>query len=294
MTTSKYSNIFSAIILVVILLIGFSCGQVKNKKSHISVKDYKEYINSLDTTQLNSITKALDKIKLNFGNISKEKTDSLFIVFRRFYHKEIIEWSNNSTKLFNENYLNPKSEKVKKLKDSLSTFGVTIRMSEGIYYANPLPDFLKDNFSKNVSEAVSKYIVQRAHEEKEGFAEDASLIISPKDLLERTVFWEKYIQQFPNSSMINFAIHFYNIYLNVFTLGLDNSSVIEPNGNLSKEYLSAYEYCLINYPNTRTGKVILQELNLLKSKDSHKIEKIMIIVTGNQIQPREKEEPYSF
>ncbi|HHG86692.1 MAG TPA: SH3 domain-containing protein, partial [Bacteroidetes bacterium] len=70
--------------------------------------------------------------------------------------------------------------------------GIALEYPEGMLYLVESPDYMVQNFAHLASPPMKKYLLQRQIELKEGFSEDAGLLITPQKLAERLAFWDQF------------------------------------------------------------------------------------------------------
>lgn len=151
--------------------------------------------------------------------------------------------------------------------------GFKVQEEEGMPYVAFDRDFIVKYFYSYVSRTMKQYLVQVNKEEKEGFADDAALVISPVELADRTVWWEKFTQQTPPFLFTEQAKERKALYLRVLIEGTDNTPVMEGN-SLAGYYETAYDYLKQKYGNTQTGNLTTSYQNAVVRHDTLAVKQI--------------------
>lgn len=232
------------------------------------ISSFRQYLSTLDKKDPASIAKALDFFKTHFGAAAAADTrDEAFMEFRAFYYGVISQYNPiifSDAKL-QERLLSDKTRKeLESMKKQLSQYGLTLTMSEGTYYVSEEPGFLLKTFSSLVTPSAREYLKLRQKEIKEGFSEDAELLIPWKALADRIATWEKFLSTYPKAALAKQGLLHYNDYLATFLTGIDNSPVFNEKGALNPEVRQAYEYYVQKYPSTKSGQLVKQYYEILK------------------------------
>ena len=123
---------------------------------------------------------------------------------------------------------------------------------------------------------MKTYLVQQNKEDKEGFSEDAGLMITPKQLAQRVVWWEDFFLNNPYSLISPRAKANWIMYLDVLLSGMDNSPVVEYTDNtISTDYQTAYEYMQRSHPLSESNKFVAPYYKLLLKKDKNGAERLL-------------------
>ena len=127
---------------------------------------------------------------------------------------------------------------------------------EGMFIYRRQPNYLVDVFSNALPADQKEFLTRMAKDNQNIFYNDGALAISWKELTERALFWEKFIQKYPKSHFINDAKLLFNEYRYFIFFGLDNTPV-------SDEYA----------PNTWFDKDALQQIQFLSTQSQSSLAK---------------------
>ncbi|WP_454667558.1 hypothetical protein [Acinetobacter calcoaceticus] len=127
---------------------------------------------------------------------------------------------------------------------------------EGMFTYRRQPNYLVDVFSKALTRDQKEFLTRMAKDNQDIFYNDGALAVSWKELTERALFWEKFIQKYPKSHFINDAKLLFNDYRYFIFFGLDNTPV-------SDEYA----------PNTWFDKDALQQIRFLSTQNESSLAK---------------------
>ncbi|MDS7932717.1 hypothetical protein RMB03_11945 [Acinetobacter sp. V91_7] len=127
---------------------------------------------------------------------------------------------------------------------------------EGMFTYRRQPNYLVDVFSKALTTDQKEFLTRMAKDNQDIFYNDGALAVSWKELTERALFWEKFIQKYPKSHFIGDAKLLFNEYRYFIFFGLDNTPV-------SDEYA----------PNTWFDKDALQQIRFLSTQNQSSLAK---------------------
>lgn len=212
---------------IVIVMYSSACSQNSN-----AVKEYSKYVNSLKPNNFRNITLALNYYQKHFNNLSQEEKDYGYLVFREFYYKvdsvyaNILGTGDPNFEPENKIYHRccyPEFEKdvqVIEFKKSLAENGFTIGFgSEPGYFLSEFPGYMLGKFENYVSPVISDFLKLRDVDLNKPAYYDVYIWITETEMGERIKNWDKYIENYPNSPLLENAKNEMNIYLNDF-LGL--------------------------------------------------------------------------
>lgn len=97
-------------------------------------------------------------------------------------------------------------------------------VGEGYFKLKRHPRYVADIFSPYLPEAEAVFIRRMAQDNADILYSDAAISISAKELVERGVFWEKYIANYPNSPYLADAKYLFKEYEYLIFIGSDNSN----------------------------------------------------------------------
>jgi hypothetical protein len=243
-----------------------------------SAEEYNEILDMLDKNNLNSIRLA---VKL-FQNARADSLarDSMFAGFNDFFALIANSYLENNNILQNKTSEEVSDTTVTRIKSILSEYGMSLTTAEGEYYLEPETNWMLKNFGDNLSTAYHDFLVISAAEQKEKFAEDANVLISPDSLMARIIAWENFIGKYPSFISINKAEDYYTQYLEAFLAGTENSKVFDPTTKrLNENSRKAFEAYIQKNPGRKSSAVVREYYDLLKSSDflyTNKVDSFML------------------
>lgn len=269
------------------------CGRNSSSPS-VALLKYREYSKNLVKTDLSSISKALDKYKESFTTDPVEYRDSAFAEFRNLFYNIINNYSeifwNNAELMKKVNEKQNDDPTVKAFKSTLETNGLRLSVTEGSYYIDEKPDFLINNFKSYVSPGVNEFLNLRSRELEQGFSEDARLLITFRQLGERIITWQNYLNKYPESPMQAEAKFSFHLYLNTFLTGLDNSP-ISSDEVLLPEIKQVYSEFISKYKDTESGKIVEKFYAILSKNNFHLTDDLDDFYEENQIESMKGVQP---
>ncbi|GGH28980.1 hypothetical protein FAZ19_20935 [Sphingobacterium alkalisoli] len=236
------------------------------------VDQYEDYLLALDTTDINSMTKATNKFTEIFSKDDSVQNDEAILKFLAYQEKvelngneKIIDEREDYSSLVDVEYNN------KKIPNELSAFhkqinqnGFRIEQSEGMYYIKSSPAYIEQNFYRYASPTMEIYLRQLAKENIEGFAADGAIIIPFETFVQRTVWWEDFSQSVTNPAIRSKALEKYKSYLLFLTVGMNNTPAINYENKAEEYFVNAYTYLEEVHPTSDTFTTLRPYINLIK------------------------------
>lgn len=151
-------------------------------------------------------------------------------------------------------------DNVKKIASELKKAGLEFReVGEGITEIWTIPGYYSSLFKNKVTSDYEVYISQTDKESETNYAADAGLIISWEQLGDRLMFWENFMNKYPDSKLIKTVKQDYNYYLSDYLLGMDNTPTYERDqdkgtGKLNDENRAEFNRIIKKYPNSNAAK----------------------------------------
>ncbi|WP_426278296.1 hypothetical protein ACN9MN_02975 [Chryseobacterium sp. S-02] len=286
-----------------ILLVSiFSCkkeasktSQEKIEKDTISIVETKEDLFKPIDTTCSSKNKTEDyietlqwykqKTEKEIAQNSPEQNDKLYEAYSKIREKYIVCLSETLGKVLEEyvNYYDSESnsykfpENIRKLSAELKKGSLEFReVGEGYTEIWSVPDHYFSVFKNRVTPDYNTYIEQLSKESESLYSADAGLVISWKELGERTIFWENFIKKYPKSPLISGVKVMYNSYLYDYLFGMDNTPTHEhSDGTLYDENRQEFNRIIKKYPNSNVAKKSKELMSLFDAKvpeeEIHKI-----------------------
>ncbi|WCL49857.1 SH3 domain-containing protein [Leptospira sp. GIMC2001] len=244
------------------------------------VIDYKRFLSNLKGNNCSNLALAQKEIILRMKNISNPEKDYLIYYLYEYYQKVIDETHYNfgNTQEFSildqaaggqwdkskpyPDFLN------KKLKE-LKICGIKPDSTEGSAYLREDEDYMVSLFSKSASPTMREYLVQSSKEIQEGFMEDAGLVISPRKVAERALFWESLKKKSIGFVFLENIQSNFNIYKLTLLFGSDNTPAFSHSNprKLENDYKTTYEWIIQKHKSTEIGEVIFKYYDTLRKNN---------------------------
>ncbi len=229
---------------------------------------FKKYLDNLDTNKVESIAYAMDYINTCILASDTMSGDSCLLCFHRLFYEVV----NNIEDSIMTKYsivadsilMNAKTKEVNVFSDNMAQCGAGVFASEGGVYLDLLSNYENDNFKNRVTKDVQVYLTLREKELKEGFSEDAGLLISFDELYQRVKELEGFMNKYPKSTWVADAQYSYNEYLSTLLTGMDNSPVFDMETHVLKpEMKKLFQKIIKDDPGGKTTKIVTDFYNLL-------------------------------
>jgi|GEM_PF-4303557 len=140
------------------------------------------------------------------------------------------------------------------LVEEMKRIGYTfIDDGEGTIYFKINYSKIANTFPDQMSEELKLYLdIQQGDK----IASDAALLIPRRELEERIILLEGIILKSPNFKDINALKLLYQQWMQFYLRGIDNSPIIDNQGEVKREILNEFESFILKYPNSETSKIV--------------------------------------
>jgi len=198
--------------------------------------------------------------------------DSVYVLFDNVVNTAVNNF-NDSLELNYSTLLHRANRKIvdleiTKFKRCLDMCGLILLRTEGEDYVDVNYDYYYKLFKGRVSPALTDYLKIRKKELRQGFSEDAELVISFHQLYKRVITWEKFNMKYPDFFNREDAQNNYATYLSTLITGMDNSPLFDyDTGRLFPEIYNLYLKIISRHDSLKSTRVIQAYFNLLSTSD---------------------------
>jgi hypothetical protein len=227
-----------------------------------NITAFRNYIHQLDSSSAKSMDLSLKEFKRIFTNKSTGLCDTAYLVYQQFI--DTIELKIND-KLLNDTtqYMplftstNAPQELVNANKE-LIKYGFKYVASEGQVYIEQDRSYVLKNLLSLFSESMKTYLQQIEKENREGFMADASIVIQPKQHVDRIIWYENFISDNPDFILIKNCKSYKKAYLTYLFSGIDNTRLFADKEKmiLSPYFINAYNYVLKAYSDSEVATLL--------------------------------------
>jgi len=222
------------------------------------------------------------------NTFSESDKDSVFALFNQVFYSQVNIFNDSLeskySTILHKIDKNKVDAEVTEFKKCLDLCGMSLLNSEGDYYVDAKYDYYYDLFKDRVSPALNEYLKIRKKELKEGFTEDAELLISFNELYERVVTWENFNTRYPDFFIKDDTRFYYSSYLSTLITGLDNSQLFDTETEkLLPELNKLYLKIIFRNETLKSTKVIKDYYELLRSNNFKMPEKIDSFLKENDL-----------
>lgn len=190
------------------------------------------------------------------------------------------EYSNLVDKIEN----NISDNEVKSFKKCLDYCGLQLISGEGMLYITETNYYLYKLFKGKVSYQLDQYLSMRSLELRQGFADDAALMISYEELYERIISNEDFLTKYPDFFLKKEIEENQKLYLSTLLTGIENTPVFDyDNQVLLPEIKSLYEAIIAKNEYRKSTGIITNYYNLLKENEFKQTETIDKFMKENNL-----------
>lgn len=248
----------------------------------------KDQILSCSENELVSIPIAAAIIDKSIPSLNNIEKDSIYIFFNYTFYTAVNAF-NDSLELKYPDILQKidkgiNDPEIKEFKKCLDLCGLSLLNSEGSYYVDEKYDYYYDLFKGKVSAALNDYLKIRSKELKQGYSEDADLLIGFDDLYDRVVTWEDFMKDYPDFILLKDAEFNYTSYLSTLITGTDNSETFESETQtLYPGIKRLYEKIISHKDGKKSTKLISDYFDLLKRNDFKQPDNLDLFLKANNL-----------
>lgn len=228
-------KIFSFIILALLLS---SCKQNESKTIPDKTETMKDSVQDDHAAQIEQsdsdlaelFSKNKNEIILKLKSLSKEEANALY---EKYYEENGIllgKIDEKEAKLLDKFYSESEADKkeIKLLDQKLAKHQLQFdELGEGYVEITTKSDFYYAIFKDYVTPDYKEYLFLKSEENKMPYSADAGLIITFKDLGDRIISWENFMNKYPNSKLIPSVKEEYKNYQMDYLIGQDNTPTYE-------------------------------------------------------------------
>lgn len=242
-------------------------------QSNPKLAKYKSFADTLDKSDLNAALNAIEQFKLIFKNQNSSLCDSGFVYFQGVM--DSIETYQNS-KLQNDTIdysplwnNQPIPENLKVKQQILIQNGFKLSSTVGMAYIEQDRRFILQKFDSLLTASMKLYLSHIALENEQGFASEGRITISYKQLIDRIVWYEKFIAENQKFVFHTNCLNYKKAYFSYLLSGYENTPLYKDDTKttISDYYLKAFKYLQITYPHTETAKLTKPYYDALISKN---------------------------
>ena len=262
--------------------------KIKNEQQKTDFSSVKNEMLSCSEFDIVSIPIAEKIIEKSIVTMNPVEQDSTYIIFNYIFYTAVNAF-NDSLELKYPDILEKfekgtTDQKTREFKKCLDLCGLSLLNSEGSYYVDEKDDYYYDLFKGKVSPALNEYLKIRNKEIKQGYSEDADLLIGFDDLYERVVTWEDFMAQYPDFFLLKDAEFNYTSYLSTLITGTDNSETFDSETqNLYPGIKKLYEKIISHKDGKKSTKVISDYYELLKRNEFKQPDNLDLFLKANNL-----------
>ena len=220
--------------------------------------EYQQKLTQIGFKDTASVAEAADELlKIAKAQSDRCKEELLFL-FREYYFASLAKCNEKIDQL--------KIDETSKdnLNKSLAKVGWTIKMSEGNYYLGESPTWFATEFKEILTATYREYFRLRSQEIREGFSEDAGLLISWEQLRKRIITWENFLHQYPDFVEKANIQPYLADYLSTYLGGMDNTRIYGKKMALKKEVKVSYENFIKKNKSSKYHSIVKEFYEMIK------------------------------
>lgn len=241
------------------------------------ISSYLKVLQQSDIKNVKSLNYAIESFLNIFDRSDSSVCDSAYVHFQQF--ADSIEFYQNlkleeDTAYYNIIFSGKKiPKKITEFVINLNQNGFRIQLSDSIPTVILNRKFIVEKLDTLISAQLKSYLLYLDNEFKIGFAESDSIIISPFELVDRILWYENFIQNYPNFVFRSECENHLKAYTTYLVLGYGKTKFFQDE---SKFIISAYfkqslEYLFNKNTNSTTANKLLEFKTAIESSSFNKL-----------------------
>jgi len=223
---------------------------------------YRTFVNQLDSSDVNSVSKAVEEYKTVFTNERTGLCDTAFVVFQQLLDTLELKLNHNLQEDTTD-YLPllkgaKVSAKIKNFQQKLLLNGFRMIGVDEMIYIQQYRPYVVQQIGFMLSDTMKLYLNEIDTENREGFSQNDAIIISPQQLVDRTLWYENFMKANPDFVFINNCRAYKKAYLTYLFSGYGTTKFYMDAGKsaLSPFFTEAYNYLFATYPQSEVTSLI--------------------------------------
>ncbi len=249
---------------------------INDSAEHPKITALKQFIDSCDSADVSSVSAVTAHFTQIFAGQTTGLCDTAYVVFQNFYDSvdvHINDSLQNDTLDYAAMMEAPKpSKQLKDFKKKLAANGFRLVNSSGAVYIEQDRSYVSKNFYPLLSDSMKVYLDEIKLESEQGFALDEQISITPDKLVNRVIWYEKFIAGNPKFLFLTNCKNFRKAYLTYLVNGYGKSVLYSDNATkeLSAYFTEAYAYLLKTFPQSETAVLLQPYIDALLQKQTQK------------------------
>lgn len=147
--------------------------------------------------------------------------------------------------------------KAKEFEMFVEQVGFSISSSEGMIFLEKDTNFL-NKFTDYLSERMNSFKTQYIKEIKYPIAEDAGIIISNEEIVQRILFWENFSKSQKDFEIPNYAQNEFQMNLYYLMFGMDNTPIYkwDKPHEIKSEIIETFNHIIEKYPKSKAAQYL--------------------------------------
>nr|WP_294782222.1 hypothetical protein [uncultured Flavobacterium sp.] len=235
--------------------------QKEIKKDSVQTEQLPQTAQTDSEALLESFSKKRLDVIQKLKSLSAEEANTLYEKYAKENGYLIGSIMEKETALLDKFYSEDEKDKkeIKILGDKLIKHQLHYdEIGEGIVEITTKNDFYYTIFKDYVTSDYKDYLYLISEENKTTYSVDAGLVISFKDLGDRIISWENFMNKYPNSKLIPSVKEQYKYYQLDYLVGEDNTPTVERANELYiyPENIEEFDRFVKKYPKSPTVPLI--------------------------------------
>ncbi len=252
------------------------------------LEEYRNFVLMLDSSDVNTVSLALNEFKLKFDSLNPNLADSAFFILQNYLDTVEMYQNNkleNDTTEYEVLFTGEKvPESVLHFKDSLMECGFRIQLSDDVPYIVLERKYFIEQLKNRLSEPMKQYLFHVDIEFLTGFSDVDKIIIKPAEFIDRIIWYEKFMTENPDFVFLAQCEKYYKAYLTYLISGFETTQVFKDKNNLTltEFYNKAYTYLFKKYNDSNTTLEIkpLYDAILQKNRINYNEIRKQLIIKG--------------
>lgn len=229
-------------------------------------EEFKQYAENLDKTKKESVERLKEKYTQIVSDQSSESRSPLFKDLRYYHNQMIIHYAESIEKELNGITYNLSYKELTKRRAGFYYLGIDIQQDEGYYFVIANSGWYLNEFGIFLPDEWKEFLKQCEYEEKHRYIDDAAVMISWGQLRKRVVFWENFLDNYPNFVEKSTAEEYLSLYMSTYLKGSGNSPIYAyDTKKVFPKIIKSYENFIKFNKESRFHEIVRSQYKIIKN-----------------------------
>lgn len=244
--------------------------EAKQKVYESALQSYKNYLNQLNPSAINSVGAALEQFNIRLAEKSNAKTcDAAYVAFSQLHAavlkqaqmRSLAAYQGLAADLKHYHTVNMQQDA---FTQQLQSNAIRFALEKGRLVLKKDLDAVFRVFFRECSSVMRAYMAQQQLDEHTYWQSDGELLVTPTEMARWVLSWNYFVAKHQGFIWYGKAQQYLERDLKVLLNGTTETPAFDENQALKPTFKKAYEHITKNYPSSKIGQLFLEYTKLLE------------------------------